>query len=177
MKQLVTACTAAWLCAALPANAGQIDLTISGFSGKSGQARIVLMKGIAEYEGRKPVSGTVTASIIDGMAHWQGEVAPGRYVIIAHHDRDGDNALNRPLLGLPLEPYGYSQGAWTSLGLPEFKEAAFTVGQGTTPQHIHLRRNAFAAAAQIAAIAIPALLVAFVTAARLRRRRIAPQSA
>jgi|GEM_PF-1050023 len=152
--------------------AGEIDLTMTGFSNDMGLARIVLMEGIEGYTSAKPVTLTASVPIEDGSAFWSAQVPPGTYAIIAHHDRDANDELNRPVFQLPLEPYGYSNGAWTSFGLPTFEEVAFDVGDGVSPQRVPMRLNAFVTLSQIVAAGAVALagLCALVA---IRRRRAA----
>jgi uncharacterized protein (DUF2141 family) len=156
--------------ASAEAAAGEIDLTMTGFASDEGMARTVLMEGIEGYTSTRPVTLTSSVPIENGIARWTADVPPGTYAIIAHHDRDANDELDRPFLQLPLEPYGYSNGAWTSIGLPAFDEVAFEVGDGIAPQRIPMRLNIFVTLAQIAAASAFALaaLFAFVT---LRRRR------
>ena len=158
--------------ASTDAAAGEIDLIMTGFANDEGMARIVLMEGIEGYTSAKPVTLTASVPIEDGSAHWSADVPPGTYAIIAHHDRDGNDELDRPVFQLPLEPYGYSNGAWTSVGLPAFDEIAFEVGDGVSRQRIRMRLNAFVTLTQIVAAGAVALsaLFALVT---IRRRRAA----
>ena len=156
--------------ASTDAAAGQIDLTMTGFVSDQGQARIVLMQGIEGYASERPVTLTASVPIRNGQAHWVGTVAAGTYAIIAHHDRNANDDLDRPVFQLPLEPYGYSNGAWTSMGLPAFDEVAFEVGAGVAPQRIPMRTNVFVTFTQVVTIGTVALaaLFSFVT---IRRRR------
>ena len=152
------------------AAAGQIDLVMTGFASDDGQARIILMQDVEEYTSVRPVSQVASVPIENGTARWSAEVEPGTYAIIAHHDRNANGELDRPVFELPLEPYGYSNGAWTSAGLPDFEAVAFDVGEGISPQRIPMRVNAFVTAAQVA-ISATALLAALVALVTLRRRR------
>ena len=152
------------------AAAGEIDLTMTGFANDGGQARIVLMEGIKGYTSKRSVTLTASVPIKDGQAQWVGTVAPGTYSIIAHHDQNANDDLDRPVFQLPLEPYGYSNGAWTSLGLPAFDEVAFEVGDGVAPQRIPMRTNAFVMLSQIVAVGVAAL-AALVALVSIRRRR------
>lgn len=154
------------------AAAGEIDLTMTGFASDEGMARIVLMEGIEGYTSARPVTLTASVPIEDGTARWTADVPPGTYAIIAHHDRDANDELDRPLFQLPLEPYGYSNGAWTSIGLPAFDEVAFEVGDGVFPQRIPMRLNAFVTLVQIVAAGAVALAALF-TFVAIRRRRAA----
>lgn len=158
--------------ASTDAAAGEIDLTMTGFASDEGMARIVLMEDIEGYTSAKPVTLTASVPIEDGTAHWSADVPPGTYAIIAHHDRDANDELDRPVFQLPLEPYGYSNGAWTSVGLPTFEEVAFEVGGGVAPQRIPMRLNAFVTLAQIMAAGAVALAALFALVA-IRRRRAA----
>ncbi|NNE80667.1 MAG: DUF2141 domain-containing protein [Silicimonas sp.] len=158
--------------AATQASAGQIELTMTGFASDAGQARIVLMEGIEGYSSIRPVTLTASVPIQDGTARWSADVPPGTYAIIAHHDKDANDELNRPVFQLPLEPYGYSNGAWTSVGLPAFDDVAFEVGEGTAPQRIPMRTNAFVTLAQICAAGAAALAALFAIIAFRRRPAI-----
>ncbi len=166
--------TLAFAMTATATTGGEIDLTMTGFASDDGMARIVLMDGPEEFAGLRPVRLVASVPIANGEARWSETVPEGTYSIIAHHDRNGNDAFDRPVFGLPVEPYGYSNGAWTSAGLPEFAAVAFRVGQGTAPQHIHMRLNAFVTLAQIAAAGAVALaaLLAFVALRHRRRTRL-----
>ncbi|SPH24165.1 hypothetical protein DEA8626_03214 [Defluviimonas aquaemixtae] len=157
---------------ACTASAGGIELFVTGFSSDAGMARIVLMEGEAGYRGEMPVTRVASVPIRDGRAEWTADdIAPGRYALIAHHDKDADDDLNRPFLGLPQEPYGYSNGAWTSMGLPAWDAVAFDVGAAPARPSIHLRMNAFAAASQMALVGLPALAAIFGSLVFVRRLR------
>ncbi|MDJ0637959.1 MAG: DUF2141 domain-containing protein [Paracoccaceae bacterium] len=158
--------------ASTDATAGEIDLTMTGFTNDEGMARVVLMEGIEGYTSVRPVALTASVPIEDGTARWTGEVSPGTYAIIAHHDRDANDELDRPLFQLPLEPYGYSNGAWTSVGLPTFDDVAFEVGDGVAPQRITMRLNAFVTLTQIVAAGAVALAALFALVAIRRRRAV-----
>ncbi|MDJ0994003.1 MAG: DUF2141 domain-containing protein [Dinoroseobacter sp.] len=149
--------------------AGEIDLTMTGFGSDEGMARVVLMRGNDSYTGDEPVTLTSSVPIHDGTAYWSAEVPPGAYAIIAHHDRNTNNALDRPILQLPLEPYGYSNGAWTSIGLPGFDDVAFTVGEGIAPQRITMRMNSFVTLIRTAAAGVFALVILVAVIAIHRR--------
>ena len=55
-------------------------------------------------------------------------LAPGQYAASAFHDLDSNNKLNANLMGLPTEPYGFSNSARGNFGPPAFKDAAITLG-------------------------------------------------
>ena len=57
-------------------------------------------------------------------------LAPGRYAVIVFHDENADGRLEKSLLGIPEEGYGFSNGASGFLGPPGFDAAAFDLKDG-----------------------------------------------
>ena len=153
------------------AQSGDLELEITGFSTDDGMARIVLMNGPEEYAGKLPVTLTDTVPIVDGKARWVKTLPAGRYAVIAHHDDNSNDELDRPVFQLPVEAYGYSNGAWTSFGLPDFDQTAFIVAEEASRQSITLRYNAIFSVGQILLVAIAGLVALFGGAMMARRWR------
>lgn len=57
-------------------------------------------------------------------------VAPGTYAIRAVHDVDADGDIDVNKLGIPTEPFGFSNDAMGKMGPPTFEQAKFTVKPG-----------------------------------------------
>lgn len=51
----------------------------------------------------------------------------GSYAVAVFQDLDDDGVLDRNSLGVPTEPYGFSNNAGSMLGPPAFEEAEFTL--------------------------------------------------
>ena len=66
-------------------------------------------------------------------------LAPGRYGIMAFHDKNRDEKLNTLPIGLPTEPYGFSNNARGRFGPPNWRSASFEVGASPVSQSIRLR--------------------------------------
>ena len=64
---------------------------------------------------------------------------PGRYAIRLFHDVDGNGELNANIMGIPTEPFGFSNNAPVRFGPPSFKAAAFDVGVAGATQTISLQ--------------------------------------
>ena len=72
----------------------------------------------------------------------QGELlglAPGRYAIAAFQDLNGDGRLGTNPVGVPTEPFGFSNDARVRFGPPSFEAAAVTIGASPQTQRIVLR--------------------------------------
>ena len=67
------------------------------------------------------------------------DLAPGTYAIAIAHDENNNGKLDRALLLMPREGYGFSRDAPVVMGPPSFKVASFTVGTEPVSQTIKMR--------------------------------------
>ena len=66
-------------------------------------------------------------------------VIPNNVVAIsAFHDLDGDSQLDKSIIGIPTEPYGFSNDARGIFGPPEFVQCVLDL-ERTTQITIHLK--------------------------------------
>lgn len=79
------------------------------------------------------------ASVTDGAPRLCFEAPPGRYGVRLFHDRDGDGRLAANLVGIPTEPFGFSNDAPVQFGPPSFEAAAFDLGEDGSAITITLR--------------------------------------
>jgi uncharacterized protein (DUF2141 family) len=64
---------------------------------------------------------------------------PGQYAIAAFHDANGDGILNRGLMGIPKEGFGFSNNPKILVGAPSFKRAAIALAPGNLEICIQLK--------------------------------------
>ncbi|MFW6371138.1 MAG: DUF2141 domain-containing protein [Bacteroidota bacterium] len=62
------------------------------------------------------------------------DLKPGKYAIRYFHDEDSDGKLNKNLVGIPKEGYGFSNDAHGTMGPKDFKEWLFEVKSDATVQ-------------------------------------------
>jgi uncharacterized protein (DUF2141 family) len=148
--------------------AGQVTINIDGFANNNGMARIVLMESRNGYKGTVPVADVISVPIVKGQSVWKTNLPSGEYAIIAHHDNNANNDLDRPLFNLPLEPYGYSNGANKAAGLPAWEEVRFEVTAKQAVQNITVQMNPFAAFLLALKSGIPPLLLILAGLAAVR---------
>jgi uncharacterized protein (DUF2141 family) len=55
---------------------------------------------------------------------------PGRYAIMLFHDKNGNGKLDKNALGVPTEPYGFSNNVQGFLGPPAFEKTAMRLDAG-----------------------------------------------
>jgi uncharacterized protein (DUF2141 family) len=65
-------------------------------------------------------------------------VQPGRYAIAVFHDLNGNGKLDRNFIGLPQEPYGFSNDT-DRRGIPSFEGALVDVKDPTTSVTVPVR--------------------------------------
>ncbi|MBK8497596.1 MAG: DUF2141 domain-containing protein [Flavobacteriales bacterium] len=67
------------------------------------------------------------------------DLVPGVYAIKIFHDVNNNGELDTNWLGIPTEPYGFSNDAMGTFGPPAFKDASFVVGEGRSTIRIKMR--------------------------------------
>ncbi|MBN3921794.1 DUF2141 domain-containing protein [Nostoc sp. NMS4] len=63
----------------------------------------------------------------------------GSYAVAVFHDQNNDRTLNRNILGIPSEGFGFSSNPEIRTSAPKFSEAAFLVAGPDTNIHIQLK--------------------------------------
>lgn len=52
----------------------------------------------------------------------------GRYALAVYHDENGNGGLDKNLLGIPKEPYGFSNNPRAKWSAPTYEETSFELG-------------------------------------------------
>ena len=126
----------------LPVPAAELRITIDGIRSSRGTVLIGVYDSATSFEKALRTSGSgafvtdpsrVAAAALRVDAAMRSAVVftdlvPGRYAVIAFQDENDDGRLDRSFLGVPTEPYGFSNNAHASLGAPSFEAAGVTLG-------------------------------------------------
>jgi len=117
--------------------AATVEVEIVNVTPGAGDVKVALCDSELEIERcQRTTTAASSASAVDVTFP---DVAPGRYAVAVYQDVDGTGSLRRGKLGIPLEPFGFSNGAGLS-GRPKFEAAAFAVGAGGRRVNVSLRR-------------------------------------
>jgi uncharacterized protein (DUF2141 family) len=114
--------------------AGELTIEISGVTPDRGKVYVAVYDGPETFpiSGKQLVGRVLAASDRHLTAHF-ADLPPGQYAVVAFQDFNGNGQLDKNFLGIPKEPYGFSNGARGSAGPPKFAAAAITLGpDGTT---------------------------------------------
>lgn len=113
---------------------GLADLTIEmSVEILEGDVRVVLFKGAEAYNGGQPMAQGVKPAAASLTFTVKG-IEPGEYGIKAFHDINGNGDLDTNVLGMPTEPFAFSNNAPANFGPATWEDAAFTV---TAPATLH----------------------------------------
>jgi uncharacterized protein (DUF2141 family) len=118
----------ALLCAPLYAQGGTVVVTVAQLDvAKGGTLKI----GIYDEEGfpdvGKELHGIGIAIEDSSMTYVFESIPIGTYAIAVFQDKNNDGKLNTNLVGVPKEPYGFSQNSYGKFGAPAFKNVSFEV--------------------------------------------------
>ncbi len=116
------------LAAAGPAPAAELTVEVVGLGSDDGNVHFALYDNPATFpddEGRfrgtnVPIAGRRAVAVFKNLM-------PGSYAVAVFHDENGNGSFDQGFLGLPLEDYGFSNGAPAFLGPPSFDQAKFAV--------------------------------------------------
>lgn len=119
---------------AMAAQAGELTIEVSGVTPNRGKVYVALYDRPETFpiSGRQRVSQVLTSEAEHLTVHFK-DLQPGQYAVGVFQDLNGNGRLDKNFLGIPKEPYGFSNGARGSIGPPKFAEAAITLNpDGTT---------------------------------------------
>ena len=118
---------------------GSIVIKVTGLRSEKGQVRIAVFNSSDKWLGEEPVySSTIN---VDGHSvAWKfNDVPHGEYGIAVFHDENKNGKMDKNLLGIPLEPYGFSNNVRVTFGPPKWENSKFVVKGSTTDVSIEVK--------------------------------------
>lgn len=124
----------------LAAQADSLSITISSIADAQGQLMIELVAGESGFNEQQPSAASFILPAVEGSVTVSTDALdPGEYAIRMFHDQNGNGKMDTNLVGIPKEPYGFSNSAKGSFGPPKWKAVKFTI-DGDTEQTIDLAK-------------------------------------
>lgn len=108
------------------ARAADLVIRVDKVRNDAGQVKVALFDSAAGFLKRPvrvadaPASAGATTVVIK-------DLAPGDYGFAVYHDANGNGAMDRNLVGIPLEPFGFSKDAQGRMGPPAFEAVKLAV--------------------------------------------------
>ena len=115
----------------------QLTVRVTGLQVATGQVLVGLYDSEDGFEAEQDMRGE-TVDVTGSEAEITFRNLPvGDYALKVFHDEDGDGKLDTTL-GIPSEPYGFSNNASDPFSAPEWDETRFTLPRGRMTQVIDL---------------------------------------
>jgi len=129
-------------CAAAPEAGANLTIRVENVLPSGGVLRLGLYDA-ARYpdDNSKPVAFADVPAIAGETVVTLHAIPPGTYAIQTFQDVNSDDKMNTSWLGLPQEPFGFSQDATPFLSKPSFDQVKFTLAVGENSQVIHLQNS------------------------------------
>ena len=120
-----------------PAPTGHKELVIEvlGLDSREGRARVALYRNAEGFNQPDKAWTKETLEIpIQGPLIWTVKLDTDalkepqlRWAVSAHHDKNSNDKLDKSPLGIPTEPYGFSNNPKRGFGPPKFNDVSFSI--------------------------------------------------
>jgi uncharacterized protein (DUF2141 family) len=115
-----------------------LKLDVQGLKPR-GQLLVALYSSESAWNAKKGAVREITQPVKGGQARIElAGLAPGRYGAMIFQDLNSNGRMDFNLVGMPLEPYGFSNNSRGLFGPPAWKAAAFPVG-GVAVHQVRIR--------------------------------------
>lgn len=118
-----------------------LSVAIAGLKDPQGDVHFSLFSSAEGFPGsgeQAIAKGSTSASKTPPSFTFEN-LQPGQYAVAVFHDANGDGILNRGLMGIPREGFGFSNNPKILMGAPSFKRAAIAVESGNLEICIQLK--------------------------------------
>ena len=119
---------------------GQLKVTMRGLENDEGKVRIGLCDSKENYTRDGDPFRGASVVIKDRKAECTFEGIPyGTYAIKLYHDKNGNDELDTNFLGIPKEPYGFSNNARGTFGPAKWDDAKFVFNAKSMSMEIEVK--------------------------------------
>jgi uncharacterized protein (DUF2141 family) len=124
---------------AQPSGTGTLTIKITGLLTEKGQVKIAVFNSAETWLGDHPKYNT-TIDVSGQSVSWKlGDVPYGDYGIAVFHDENKNGKMDKNFLGIPQEPYGFSNNMRVTFGPPAWDRSKFAVKGPTTEVSIEVK--------------------------------------
>ncbi len=107
-------------------NVGELSITINNIYPVEGDIYIAIYDNDDDYMDIEQVAFQKIAAVEgESQIIIINDMPEGEYAVSVFHDLDGDGELGTNAIGIPSEPYGFSNDARGRFGPPKFKSTKF----------------------------------------------------
>lgn len=124
-------------------DAGTLFIQIQNLDTNKGCIRLAIYdkeEGFLQEEGAIAGKTILLSSPGQIVTAEMSDLRFGKYALAIYHDIDGNGLLNTNFLGIPTEPYGFSNNPHVKWRSPRFREARFEFNENGQVMRVTLRR-------------------------------------
>jgi uncharacterized protein (DUF2141 family) len=132
----VALCGAATL--SLAPCADTLTVVIENVEASEGKIMLQVLSGAAEFEADELATVALMQSAQVGEFSFStSNLPPGDYAVRIFHDRNGNGEMDSNFVGMPSEPWAFSNNATGNFGPPDWQAVQFSL-QGSVTQRLRL---------------------------------------
>ncbi len=106
--------------------AAELEVTVRGIESEEGQLMIAVVNSEAAFNGETPaVLSLLIAPQGDTITFSTDALPEGDYGIRVMHDENGNGDMDSNMVGMPTEPWGFSNNAMGNFGPPGWADIRF----------------------------------------------------
>lgn len=135
---LAAAALAAAIAAASGAGAAELRVSIEDIRSDEGTVLVQIVRGERGFEGEEPPAAQISIRPTGQVVRFGLELPEGTYGIQVFHDVNDNAELETTIVGMPSEPWAFSNNAIGAFGPPRWDAVSFQVGDSPAVQSIRL---------------------------------------
>jgi len=121
------------------AQAGDLTIELSNLGDATGKVMLNLLRNDAQMQNAEPAEASMMLNpSADGIRFTLHNLPAGTYGVQVMHDENGNGELDANLVGMPKEPWGFSNNAKGRFGPPKWQDVQFTIDSEAVVQSITL---------------------------------------
>lgn len=111
----------------------KVKLTITNIKTLKGNIEIGIYNDPESFPKKGKHYKTITKKVIGNeMSFFIKDLPKGKYAIALYHDKNSDKVCNLNFLGIPKEPYGFSQNFKPVFSKPSFSDCKINVSKNVS---------------------------------------------
>lgn len=114
---------------AASAQLNNLTVEVGHFNNAQGKLRVALFTNESNYLKDSQYQSDTTIYNAEKVAVVFKNLPPGEYAISIYHDENDNGKLDTNFMGIPSEPYAFSNNAPSRFGPAKYAESKFTLDQ------------------------------------------------
>lgn len=123
---------------ALKVSAAPVQIDVTNVKHTAGTIRISMFATAESWDAETPTSEPTIFPVIAGTSTTTIDLAPGENGFFLYNDVNNDGVLQKTWIGMPNEPYAFSNNVQLHMSKPTFDQMKFTVTADGAKQSVTL---------------------------------------